>query len=90
MTPYLTRPTSGLQLYGHGDDVSHPTRIPIHQTGIKLGDYQFERADKWKNKGILALLGLGVEPGMADVFAQYAAPTSLMRSTRSASAMVPT
>jgi saccharopine dehydrogenase (NAD+, L-lysine forming) len=46
---------------------------PYEQCGIKLGDYQFERARKWEEKGILALLGLGVEPGMADVFAKYAA-----------------
>jgi saccharopine dehydrogenase (NAD+, L-lysine forming) len=46
---------------------------PHEQCGIKLGDYQFERAKKWEQKGILALLGLGVEPGMADVFAKYAA-----------------
>ncbi len=50
----------------------HPSD-PYHQTGVKLGDYQFERSAKWKEKGILALLGLGVEPGMADVFAKYAA-----------------
>jgi saccharopine dehydrogenase-like NADP-dependent oxidoreductase len=37
-----------------------------------LGDYQFERAEKWEKKGLLALVGLGVEPGMADVFARYA------------------
>jgi saccharopine dehydrogenase (NAD+, L-lysine-forming) len=46
---------------------------PYHKPGVKLGDYQFERAQQWKDKGILALLGLGVEPGMADVFAKYAA-----------------
>jgi saccharopine dehydrogenase-like NADP-dependent oxidoreductase len=40
--------------------------------GAKLGDYQFERTELWEKKGILALLGLGVEPGMADVFARYA------------------
>ena len=50
----------------------HP-ETPYEKPGIKLGDYQFARADKWKEKGILALLGLGVEPGMADVFAKYAA-----------------
>jgi saccharopine dehydrogenase (NAD+, L-lysine forming) len=50
----------------------HPSD-PHNKTGIKLGDYQFERAEMWKQKGILALLGLGVEPGMADVFAKYAA-----------------
>jgi len=45
---------------------------PYHQCGVKLGDYQFERAKKWEEKGILCLVGLGVEPGMADVFAKYA------------------
>jgi saccharopine dehydrogenase (NAD+, L-lysine forming) len=45
---------------------------PYHQCGVKLGDYQFERAHLWEEKRILALLGLGVEPGMADVFARYA------------------
>ena len=46
---------------------------PYHHPGVKLGDYQFERAKKWEEKGILCLVGLGVEPGMADVFAKYAA-----------------
>ena len=50
----------------------HPND-PFHTCGIKLGDYQFERAKKWEEKGILCLVGLGVEPGMADVFAKYAA-----------------
>src|SRR5512140_154554 len=49
----------------------HPTD-PFHQPGIKLGDYQFDRSKEWEKKGILALVGLGVEPGMADVFARYA------------------
>ncbi len=49
----------------------HPSN-PYQQTGIKLGDYQFERENQWEKKGLLALLGLGVEPGMADVFARYA------------------
>lgn len=53
--------------------LSHPhPKTPYKKTGVKLGDYQFERAGLWKEKGILALLGLGVEPGMADVFAKYA------------------
>jgi saccharopine dehydrogenase (NAD+, L-lysine forming) len=50
----------------------HPTD-PFHQPGVKLGDYQFERAKKWEKKGRLAFLGMGVEPGLADVFARYAA-----------------
>jgi saccharopine dehydrogenase (NAD+, L-lysine-forming) len=49
----------------------HP-EDPYRQPGVKLGDYQFERAHLWEKKGLLALLGLGVEPGMADVFARYA------------------
>ena len=49
----------------------HPTD-PFHKSGVKLGDYQFERAGQWEKKGLLALVGLGVEPGMADVFARYA------------------
>lgn len=49
----------------------HPTD-PFKKPGIKLGDYQFEHAPAWEKKGILALVGLGVEPGMADVFARYA------------------
>lgn len=49
----------------------HPEE-PFKKTGVKLGDYQFERAHLWEKKGLLALLGLGVEPGMADVFARYA------------------
>lgn len=49
----------------------HP-KLPFKKCGIKLGDYQFERAKNWEKKGILAIVGLGVEPGMADVFARYA------------------
>lgn len=49
----------------------HPTD-PYNKTGVKLGDYQFDRAKDWEKKGLLAIVGLGVEPGMADVFARYA------------------
>ncbi len=53
--------------------LSEPHPIdPFNQCGIKLGDYQFERTKQWQEKGLLALVGLGVEPGMADVFARYA------------------
>jgi saccharopine dehydrogenase-like NADP-dependent oxidoreductase len=50
----------------------HPEE-PYRLTGVKLGDYQFERAEAWEKKGLLALVGMGVEPGMADIFARYAA-----------------
>jgi saccharopine dehydrogenase-like NADP-dependent oxidoreductase len=49
----------------------HPKK-PFEKCGIKLGDYQFERAKAWEKKGLLCIVGLGVEPGMADVFAKYA------------------
>ncbi len=45
---------------------------PFNKPGVKLGDYQFKKAKDWKKKKLLALVGLGVEPGMADVFARYA------------------
>jgi saccharopine dehydrogenase-like NADP-dependent oxidoreductase len=50
----------------------HPTK-PYEETGVKLGDYQFERAAAWEDKGLLALVGIGIEPGAADVFARHAA-----------------
>ena len=53
--------------------LSEPNREdPFHRVGVKLGDYQFERSNDWEEKGLLALVGIGVEPGMADVFARYA------------------
>ncbi|MFF5243671.1 saccharopine dehydrogenase family protein [Streptosporangium sp. NPDC000095] len=50
----------------------HPRR-PYELTGVKLGDEQFALAEAWRRKGGLALVGMGVEPGLADVFARYAA-----------------
>jgi saccharopine dehydrogenase (NAD+, L-lysine-forming) len=45
---------------------------PFNKCGVKLGDYQFKKAKDWQKKKLLALVGCGVEPGMADVFARYA------------------
>ncbi|MEV7341890.1 saccharopine dehydrogenase C-terminal domain-containing protein [Streptomyces sp. NPDC093544] len=50
----------------------HPSR-PYEECGVKLGDAQFARADEWAAAGRLALVGMGVEPGLSDVFARYAA-----------------
>lgn len=50
----------------------HPER-PYEEVGVKLGDEQFARDDDWRRAGRLALVGMGVEPGMSDVFARYAA-----------------
>lgn len=49
----------------------HPEK-PYEKVHIKLGDYQFDKAKQWEEKGILAVVGSGVEPGMSDVFAKYA------------------
>ena len=50
----------------------HPTN-PYEEVGVKLGDYQFDRAGTWEERGLLALVGIGIEPGAADVFARHAA-----------------
>ena len=50
----------------------HPER-PHEQTHVKLGDEQFEQSSKWEEAELLALVGIGVEPGAADVFARHAA-----------------
>jgi saccharopine dehydrogenase (NAD+, L-lysine-forming) len=50
----------------------HPER-PYELTGVKLGDEQFAAAGEWERRGLLALVGMGVEPGLSDVFARYAA-----------------
>jgi saccharopine dehydrogenase-like NADP-dependent oxidoreductase len=40
--------------------------------GVLLGDEQFAADERWAERGLLALVGMGVEPGLADVFARYA------------------
>jgi saccharopine dehydrogenase-like NADP-dependent oxidoreductase len=45
---------------------------PFAKTYVKLGDAQFAMADEWEAAGRLALVGMGVEPGLSDVFARYA------------------
>ncbi|MCW2582360.1 MAG: ATP-binding protein [Klenkia sp.] len=50
----------------------HPEN-PYTETGVKLGDEQFALAGEWESAGRLALVGMGVEPGLSDVFARYAA-----------------
>ena len=40
--------------------------------GLKLGDLQYAKDEDWKKKGLLAICGSGVEPGMVNVFARYA------------------
>jgi saccharopine dehydrogenase-like NADP-dependent oxidoreductase len=49
----------------------HP-QDPFSRTGVKLGDEQFAMAADWERAGRLALVGMGVEPGLSDVLARYA------------------
>jgi saccharopine dehydrogenase-like NADP-dependent oxidoreductase len=48
------------------------TDRPYEEVGVTLGEEQFAQAEKWESAGRLALVGIGVEPGLADVFARYA------------------
>lgn len=53
--------------------LSHPHPEQPHElTGVKLGDEQFAKEAEWTDAGRLALVGIGVEPGLSDVFARYA------------------
>ncbi len=53
--------------------LSHPhPEHPHSEVGVKLGDEQFAKAAQWEAAGRLALVGMGVEPGLSDVFARYA------------------
>ena len=46
---------------------------PFRRPGVKLGDEQFARSGEWERAGRLALLGMGMDPGLTDVFAAHAA-----------------
>jgi saccharopine dehydrogenase-like NADP-dependent oxidoreductase len=45
---------------------------PYNKTNIKMGDYQFAKHEDWEKKGLLALVGIGMDPGAVNVFARYA------------------
>ena len=50
----------------------HPDR-PYEIPGGTLGEMQLAASPAWEERGLLALVGMGVEPGLSDVFARYAA-----------------
>lgn len=50
----------------------HPEH-PYSETHVKLGDYQLAQDENWRQAGLLALVGIGIEPGASDVFARHAA-----------------
>ena len=47
----------------------HPDR-PFEVPGKKLGDEQFAMEDAWRDSGKLALVGMGIDPGLSDLFAR--------------------
>jgi len=49
-------------------DPDRPFEVP----GVKLGDEQFALAREWEERGRLALVGMGMDPGLTDVFAAHA------------------
>ena len=49
----------------------HP-QLPYERPGVMLGDYELARSAAWEDAGVLALVGIGVEPGLSDVFAAHA------------------
>jgi saccharopine dehydrogenase (NAD+, L-lysine-forming) len=50
----------------------HPEE-PYRKVGTSLGEAQLDRSADWEAAGQLAIVGIGVEPGLSDVFARYAA-----------------
>jgi saccharopine dehydrogenase (NAD+, L-lysine forming) len=56
----------------------HPQQ-PFELVGKPLGEAQWAAAGEWESRGQLALLGMGVESGLSDVFARHAADTMFSR-----------
>jgi saccharopine dehydrogenase (NAD+, L-lysine-forming) len=74
MPLYTAALRSGVHYLDMAMSLSHPHQeAPYSKTGVKLGDDQFAMASEWEKAGKLALVGIGVEPGLSDVFARHAA-----------------
>lgn len=50
----------------------HPTE-PFRKPGKLLGEHQFAQSEQWGARGQLALCGMGMDPGVTDIFARYVA-----------------
>ncbi|HTQ68172.1 MAG TPA: saccharopine dehydrogenase C-terminal domain-containing protein [Solirubrobacteraceae bacterium] len=54
--------------------LSHPhAERPYELPGRLLGETHLDQDERWKQAGLLALVGIGVEPGLSDLFARHAA-----------------
>jgi saccharopine dehydrogenase (NAD+, L-lysine forming) len=47
--------------------------MTLSSPDVQLGQDQLDMHERWQERGQLCLAGIGVEPGLADVFARYAA-----------------
>jgi saccharopine dehydrogenase-like NADP-dependent oxidoreductase len=47
--------------------------MTLSRPGVLLGSEQLAQDEAWRSAGLLCLAGIGVEPGLSDVFARYAA-----------------
>jgi saccharopine dehydrogenase (NAD+, L-lysine forming) len=47
--------------------------MTLSRDGVLLGQEELDQNDAWAEAGLLCLAGIGVEPGLSDVFARYAA-----------------
>jgi saccharopine dehydrogenase-like NADP-dependent oxidoreductase len=47
--------------------------MTLSRPGVLLGSEQLDQDAAWRDAGLLCLAGIGVEPGLSDVFARYAA-----------------
>ena len=58
---------------------SVPMEEPAYGLGIEnsytepMTKYNFDRHEQWKKKGQMAVICLGIDPGVVNVFAKYAA-----------------
>lgn len=65
--------TAGVNYLDLAMSLSEPHEAdPFHLPGIKLGDAQYALHEQWERSGKLALVGMGAEPGLSNVFTRYA------------------
>jgi len=46
--------------------------MAMSDDGANMGSHQWKQAQRWKDKGLLAILGNGMDPGVSNIFARYA------------------
>ena len=47
--------------------------MTLSRPGVLLGSEQLDQHEAWQEAGLLCLAGIGVEPGLSDILARYAA-----------------